>query len=89
VYPDSRECLGFHLNETTNKELMADLRAAGFSRFSSVLPLTRKIPALPDIWYPARLSAWAEACHPALSRVGLGILSRYFLGITVRAVKAA
>jgi SAM-dependent methyltransferase len=89
VYPESRECLGFHLNETTNKELMADLRAAGFSRFSSVLPLTRKIPVLPDIWYPARLCAWAEAWHPALSHIGFGILSRYFLGILLRAVKTA
>jgi SAM-dependent methyltransferase len=87
VYPESRECLGFHLNETTNKELIADLQAAGFSRFSSVLPLTRKVPALPDIWYPARLCAWAEAWHPALSHIGLGILSRYFLGILLRAVK--
>jgi len=89
VYPESRECLGFHLNETTNKELMADLRAAGFSRFSCVLPLTRKISALPDIWYPARLCAWAEGWHPALSHIGLGILSRYFLGILLRAVKKA
>jgi hypothetical protein len=89
VYPDSRECLGFHLNETTNKELMADLRAAGFSRFSSVLPLTHKFPALPDIWYPARLCGWAEAWHPGLSHIGLGILSRYFLGILLRAVKTA
>jgi SAM-dependent methyltransferase len=89
VYPDAREALGFHLNETTNKELMADLRAAGFSRFSSVLPLTRRVSALPDIWYSARLCAWAESWHPLVSRIGLGILSRYFLGIFLRATKPA
>jgi SAM-dependent methyltransferase len=89
VYPDSRECLGFHLNETTNKELMADLRAAGFTRFSSVLRLNHRVPALPDIWYPARLCAWAEAWHPALSRIRLGTLSGHFLGIMLRAVKTA
>jgi SAM-dependent methyltransferase len=89
VYPEAREPMGFHLNETTNLELMTDLRTAGFSRFSSVLPLTRKISALPDIWYPARLCTWAEAWHPALSHIGLGILSRYFLGILLRAVKTA
>lgn len=87
VFPEATEPLGFHLNETTNRELIAQMQQIGFCRFSSLLPLAGKVPGLADFWYPARVCVWAEKLHPKLQRVGAGRLSRTFLGIMLKAVK--
>lgn len=58
IFPDAKEALGFHLNESTYKEIMQNLRQIGFHRFCTFFSLSLKLPILPDIWYPA----WINLC---------------------------
>ena len=43
-FPEAREALGFHLNESTYREMTGIMRAIGFNKFQAFYPL--KIPKL-------------------------------------------
>ena len=60
IYPDAKEAMGFHLNETTKSELISHMRRTGFRKFYSVLPFASKVSWLFDIWYPAWIDCFME-----------------------------
>jgi 2-polyprenyl-3-methyl-5-hydroxy-6-metoxy-1,4-benzoquinol methylase len=61
LYPEATVPLGFHLNETTHRELLRDLRQVGFTRVRSVRPLDVYLPIKKDFVYPARLNVPLES----------------------------
>lgn len=71
LFPDAREPLGFHLNETTYDELSSKLKDAGFSRIRSVFPLSFYSPVNNNLVFPAVLSAWAESWYKLVSEIPL------------------
>ena len=65
VFPNATEPKGFHLNETTYRDLIGNMKRAGFVKPKSVLPLNSVLSRFRDIWYPAswnRLNEWVF-CH--------------------------
>jgi SAM-dependent methyltransferase len=69
LFPDAREPLGFHLNETTYDDLSSKLKGVGFSRIRAVLPLSFYSPVKNNLVFPAVLSAWAESWHKLASGI--------------------
>jgi len=55
IYPDAKYPLGFHLNETTCKELIGNLKEVGFNKFYSVFPLANKLYLPFEIIYPSSI----------------------------------
>lgn len=84
LFPDAKQALGFHLNETTCSELVSELRKAGFARCRSVFPLSFKLRIPLDIFYPSKCFIWIERSFPKakgrfiVSRL-VGMLSRIIL----------
>jgi len=60
VFPDAKEPLGFHLNETTYGELVQQMKYAGFARFCSVTRCPSILPVAFAMVYPSRLTIWLE-----------------------------
>ncbi len=88
IYPDAKQAMGFHLNETTKCKLTGLMREIGFKKFRSGLPLASKAPWLFDVWYPARLDCCLERVYGKIERPGfLKRLLRRFLAIRMMAVK--
>jgi SAM-dependent methyltransferase len=86
IYPEEREPLGFHLNETTHRELLGQLRELGFTRFRSCLPLRARLSFLPDVWYPAVWTDWFERLYLAIGRPrALGAVARFIIGLRLAA----
>jgi 2-polyprenyl-3-methyl-5-hydroxy-6-metoxy-1,4-benzoquinol methylase len=87
IFPNAVETMGFHLNETTNGDLIAQMQKIGFGRFRSVVPLAWRMPIFSRLWYPAQWCVWAEELHPTLKQTGLGRFSEPLLGIMIRGFK--
>ena len=68
VYPEAKEALGFHLNESTYKELIKALKRAGYCDFKAFL-----LKASPDGTKPQIMPAWwmetVETVYSAFSGV--------------------
>ncbi|MBI2524432.1 MAG: methyltransferase domain-containing protein [Candidatus Rokubacteria bacterium] len=65
LYPEATEPLGFHLNETTYRELLAAMREVGFGRFRTLRTMSRWSTwlwprRLFGITYPAWVSVLCE-----------------------------
>ena len=71
VYPDAKEPLGFHLNETSHSELNRELRLAGFSRVSTFLLQDQNgLVELAAIWKKllAEIALNASSVAPGIHR---------------------
>ncbi len=70
VYPDVRESLGFHLNETTYGQLIAQMKQVGFSGFQTLrTPSARSRRLLPPRYgatFPATLSVAFELLYSTI-----------------------
>jgi SAM-dependent methyltransferase len=60
LFPDAKEALGFHLNETTCKNLVQEMKRVGFVKFRSLLPISFRLPVPFDIIYPSSLFVLIE-----------------------------
>jgi SAM-dependent methyltransferase len=68
LFPNARQPLGFHLNETTCAELVGQMRKVGFTRFRSVLPLSFKLQIPFDIIYPSYFFVLIEKLFPRFTQ---------------------
>jgi 2-polyprenyl-3-methyl-5-hydroxy-6-metoxy-1,4-benzoquinol methylase len=68
LFPDAKQPLGFHLNETTCGELVSLMKEVGFVKFRSVMPTSFKTPVPFDILYPSALFIWFERQFPIVRR---------------------
>ncbi len=88
VFPDAKEPLGFHLNETSATELVEKMKIAGFAKFQIVLPFIIKFPIFNRINYPISLQyrleqKYIKTKRPAFLKRAVGL----FLGIILIAGK--
>jgi len=88
VYPESREPIGFHLNEVTYSELKRQMNNIGFNRFKSFLAFNRYGFIANAICYPALISIFLERLYKSAESITLArkILS-HFIGIKLIAYK--
>jgi len=68
VFPDAKEPLGFHLNETTVEALVQTAREIGFSEFAVVRPFTFRSNFLFYLRYPAYFQSWIEQLCPQVRK---------------------
>lgn len=64
IYPDAREAMGFHLNETTVNDLINIMKEIGFSEFYYLRPFTCKSTLLFYVRYRACYQAFFERFCP-------------------------
>jgi SAM-dependent methyltransferase len=87
-FPDAREPIGFHLNETTYAELSRELKASGFTRLQALWGLPGR-SVLP-IRVPSQVGVLAESVYAACRKISWKprALDR-FLSISIVACKPA
>lgn len=78
VFPEVKEALGFHLNETTVKELIGDMKKIGFSEFYAFkwIPIVNMGPFV----YPIFFDLLAERLY---SKIKYSILGKFLVIILI------
>ncbi len=65
-FPDAKEPLGFHLNESTYKELISIMKVIGFNKFSALFRTRQSKKGSKPILLPARLYNMVERLYQNL-----------------------